>query len=76
MHLSVSSITIMVLSLHYVFVSKSTDENECEEMPDACGKHTTCFNTNGSYYCQCSTGFREVKGLVNFTGLTGQCLGE
>ncbi|XP_078134496.1 adhesion G protein-coupled receptor E5 isoform X2 [Sander vitreus] len=47
------------------------DTNECEEDPRQCGEDTKCFNTNGSFYCQCSQGFRNVDGMVNFTD--GQC---
>ncbi|XP_053531034.1 adhesion G protein-coupled receptor E1 [Ictalurus punctatus] len=41
------------------------DEDECEDEP--CGKSATCFNTQGSYYCQCVTGFWINKDKVNFT---------
>ncbi|XP_040001135.1 adhesion G protein-coupled receptor E5 [Xiphias gladius] len=50
------------------------DIDECKELPEPCGKHAECFNTNGSFYCQCKSGFRNFKGEVNFTGLSGQCL--
>ncbi|XP_071401630.1 adhesion G protein-coupled receptor E5-like [Centroberyx affinis] len=46
------------------------DENECEEHQIRCGNHTRCFNTVGSYYCQCLPGFR---GPENFTVINGRC---
>ncbi|XP_065810057.1 adhesion G protein-coupled receptor E5 [Labrus bergylta] len=49
------------------------DENECSENTDQCGKHTKCFNTLGSFYCQCLEGYKNTKGAANFTGLSGQC---
>ncbi|XP_033480302.1 adhesion G protein-coupled receptor E5 [Epinephelus lanceolatus] len=49
-----------------------TDVDECEEQKP-CGKYSHCFNTNGSYYCQCKSGFRNLgTGGVNFT-LGGHC---
>ncbi|XP_070684424.1 adhesion G protein-coupled receptor E5-like [Pempheris klunzingeri] len=53
--------------------SECVDTNECEDDPGPCGKRTQCFNTVGSYYCQCQSGFIHVRGLVNFTGTDGQC---
>ncbi|KAI3352950.1 hypothetical protein L3Q82_019517, partial [Scortum barcoo] len=47
--------------------------DECEEISEKCGPHTQCFNTNGSFYCQCESGFRNVKMNVNFTAVDGQC---
>ncbi|XP_017309583.1 adhesion G protein-coupled receptor E2 isoform X3 [Ictalurus punctatus] len=41
------------------------DKDECEDEP--CGKNAACFNTQGSYYCQCVTGFRIKEHKVNFT---------
>ncbi|CAJ1053201.1 adhesion G protein-coupled receptor E1 [Xyrichtys novacula] len=52
---------------------KCIDNDECVENPDPCGKHTKCFNTNGSFYCQCLEGYKSIGGAVNFTGLSGQC---
>ncbi|XP_060755265.1 adhesion G protein-coupled receptor E5 isoform X3 [Neoarius graeffei] len=45
------------------------DEDECEE--NICGEHAVCFNTRGSYYCQCKNGF--TSRTANFTATTGQC---
>lgn len=64
------------IDLLYVLVSKSTDVNECKEIPEPCGSHANCFNTNGSYYCQCKSGFENEFGPVTFTGIDGQCKGE
>ncbi|XP_028256735.1 CD97 antigen-like isoform X2 [Parambassis ranga] len=50
---------------------KCVDINECQEHP--CGNHSKCFNTNGSYYCQCQDGFRNIHGSKNFTMIKGQC---
>ncbi|XP_028300718.1 CD97 antigen isoform X2 [Gouania willdenowi] len=47
------------------------DINECLE--NLCGNHSNCFNTNGSYYCQCKQGFKNYRGNFNFTQLNGQC---
>ncbi|XP_048846739.1 adhesion G protein-coupled receptor E5-like [Brienomyrus brachyistius] len=47
------------------------DFDECEDSMDICGKNTTCFNTVGSYYCQCVSGFTSKT--KNFTATTGQC---
>ncbi|KAM8878297.1 adhesion G protein-coupled receptor E5 [Spinachia spinachia] len=47
------------------------DENECAQ--GLCGNNTRCINTYGSFTCQCKPGYREMKGLINFT-LEGQCI--
>ncbi|XP_077381445.1 adhesion G protein-coupled receptor E5-like [Festucalex cinctus] len=52
--------------------SKCVDVDECNDA-GLCGKNTKCINTNGSYYCQCEDGFRNIYGSVNFTGVDGQC---
>ncbi|KAL6460545.1 hypothetical protein MHYP_G00305110 [Metynnis hypsauchen] len=49
------------------------DEDECEDKELYCGKHAVCYNTNGSYYCQCETGYQEPSGKVNFTENTKGC---
>uniref|UniRef100_A0A8C1JV64 Si:ch211-241f5.3 n=1 Tax=Cyprinus carpio TaxID=7962 RepID=A0A8C1JV64_CYPCA len=46
------------------------DENECESDPSICGKNARCFNTVGSYYCQCHEGF-TTNSAYNFTGTDG-----
>ncbi|XP_042575715.1 adhesion G protein-coupled receptor E2 isoform X1 [Cyprinus carpio] len=45
---------------------KCVDENECESDPSICGKNARCFNTVGSYYCQCHEGF-TTNSAYNFT---------
>ncbi|KAG9337834.1 hypothetical protein JZ751_027485 [Albula glossodonta] len=49
------------------------DVNECEDPAAVCGLNASCTNTNGSFYCQCNSGFRATSGTVNFTILTGSC---
>ncbi|XP_073801119.1 uncharacterized protein isoform X1 [Danio rerio] len=53
---------------------KCEDKDECAKK-HICGKKASCFNTVGSYYCQCHTGFiPEGKPTVNFTQADGiQC---
>uniref|UniRef100_A0A8C1S5V0 Si:ch211-241f5.3 n=1 Tax=Cyprinus carpio TaxID=7962 RepID=A0A8C1S5V0_CYPCA len=46
------------------------DEDECESDPSICGKNARCFNTGGSYYCQCHKGF-TTNSAYNFTGTDG-----
>lgn len=48
------------------------DQNECDNSEEHCGKDAKCFNTNGSYYCQCLDGYQNIRGSVNFT-FDGQC---
>ncbi|XP_073328025.1 adhesion G protein-coupled receptor E5 isoform X2 [Pagrus major] len=55
---------------------KCFDINECENISENCGNHTLCFNTNGSHYCQCQSGFTNRHRKVNFTAATGQCLDD
>ncbi|XP_060940383.1 adhesion G protein-coupled receptor E5 isoform X1 [Limanda limanda] len=49
------------------------DVDECNEDPEQCGKGAKCYNTNGTYYCVCLPGFRNIAGTINFTVTTGQC---
>ncbi|KAF4073668.1 hypothetical protein AMELA_G00246060 [Ameiurus melas] len=46
------------------------DEDECEDR-ERCGPNATCFNTDGSYYCQCVTGFWINKDKIKFTADEG-----
>lgn len=64
----------MVMCFHFVF--KSTDINECSEYPLPCGNHSSCINTNGSYYCECQRGFIHSSKMVKFTQGQGQCIGK
>uniref|UniRef100_A0A3B3WP40 Uncharacterized protein n=1 Tax=Poecilia mexicana TaxID=48701 RepID=A0A3B3WP40_9TELE len=52
---------------------KCEDINECNEDAELCGKHAKCINTNGSYHCECSAGFRNERGSTKFTVTEGQC---
>lgn len=38
--------------LYYV-----VDYNECGNRTDNCSAQATCYNTNGSFYCECNSGF-------------------
>lgn len=53
----------------------SLDVNECKEH-DTCGANATCFNTNGSYYCTCNSGFALKSGASSFTGTGERCEGK
>lgn len=64
-----------VLSLHFVFVSKLTDEDECVSNVNLCGNYSTCTNTQGSFKCQCLDGYKDTGGKVTFAG-DGQCKGK
>ncbi|XP_062866442.1 adhesion G protein-coupled receptor E5 isoform X2 [Trichomycterus rosablanca] len=46
------------------------DEDECNPV-NLCGNNSRCFNTPGSYYCQCREGYTAKT--INFTAITGQC---
>ncbi|XP_071209527.1 adhesion G protein-coupled receptor E5-like [Salvelinus alpinus] len=50
------------------------DADECKEWDSAppCGSNTTCYNTQGSFYCQCLPGFVSTT-TFKFTPLTGEC---
>ncbi|XP_024914372.1 CD97 antigen isoform X2 [Cynoglossus semilaevis] len=52
---------------------KCTDIDECLDISEKCGNNTKCYNTEGSFYCQCDSGFRNINRAVNLTALTGQC---
>lgn len=49
------------------------DFDECQTDEDnpneggICGDNTQCFNTAGSFYCQCLEGFLSSLMLVNFS---------
>ncbi|XP_036907445.1 adhesion G protein-coupled receptor E5-like, partial [Sturnira hondurensis] len=44
------------------------DINECgPPWPVFCGTLASCQNTEGSYYCMCSPGYRLVSGAMNFS---------
>ncbi|XP_071209483.1 adhesion G protein-coupled receptor E5-like isoform X3 [Salvelinus alpinus] len=50
------------------------DTDECKELDNTppCGSNATCYNTQGSFYCQCLPGFKSTT-AVNFTAHTGEC---
>ncbi|KAK3532591.1 hypothetical protein QTP86_025362 [Hemibagrus guttatus] len=54
---------------HKIQDNNCTDDDECEH--HECGDTAVCYNTVGSYYCQCKPGYRAKS--VNFTAETGQC---
>ncbi|XP_026120498.1 adhesion G protein-coupled receptor E1-like isoform X2 [Carassius auratus] len=57
----------------YTFVKrKCVDIDECVTDPGLCGDHAQCFNTPGSYYCNCNEGFRSAA--ANFTATSGECI--
>lgn len=56
--------------LDYLF-SKFADINECLENPP-CGYNAICTNTDGSYLCDCKTGY-EGSG-INCTGKNYGCV--
>uniref|UniRef100_A0A8C9TNR1 Adhesion G protein-coupled receptor L4 n=1 Tax=Scleropages formosus TaxID=113540 RepID=A0A8C9TNR1_SCLFO len=43
----------------------STDDDECQNVTDICGKNANCTNTLGSYFCTCNPGFKST-GLSSF----------
>ncbi|XP_035888249.1 adhesion G protein-coupled receptor E5 isoform X2 [Phyllostomus discolor] len=44
------------------------DINECRPpLSVSCGKLAECKNTQGSYYCVCTPGYRLVSGALNFS---------
>ncbi|XP_029364516.1 adhesion G protein-coupled receptor E1 [Echeneis naucrates] len=48
------------------------DDDECEGdegQPEICGENTLCFNTRGSFYCQCADGFKSSL-TVNFSAVS------
>ncbi|XP_055366952.1 adhesion G protein-coupled receptor E1-like [Betta splendens] len=49
---------------------KCVEYDECAAYPDyssRCGENSRCFNTYGSYYCQCHDGYRSSTGHLNFS---------
>ncbi|KAJ8345314.1 hypothetical protein SKAU_G00295070 [Synaphobranchus kaupii] len=52
------------------------DTDECKANSTVCGGRAKCFNTMGSYYCLCDTGFRLESGKRNFTVPEGTCEDE
>ncbi|XP_042171242.1 adhesion G protein-coupled receptor E5-like isoform X3 [Oncorhynchus tshawytscha] len=50
------------------------DTDECKEWDSTppCGSNATCYNTQGSFHCQCQPGFISTK-TFKFTPPTGEC---
>ncbi|CDQ96189.1 unnamed protein product [Oncorhynchus mykiss] len=48
--------------------------DECKQWDSTptCGSNATCYNTYGSFYCQCQHGFRSTTSL-KFTPFAGEC---
>ncbi|MEQ2251789.1 hypothetical protein ILYODFUR_014773, partial [Ilyodon furcidens] len=43
------------------------DKDECQiGASKICGKHTTCYNTYGSYYCTCLAGYSPSNNMMAF----------
>ncbi|XP_043088233.1 adhesion G protein-coupled receptor E5 [Puntigrus tetrazona] len=55
---------------------KCIDDDECESIPDICGKHATCFNTIGSYFCQCDKGFTPTHNFTQDDSINCQDINE
>ena len=49
-----------------------TDINECTKLPSFCHRNANCTNANGSYSCQCLTGY-SGDGKVDCTGIVLLC---
>ncbi|XP_072299263.1 adhesion G protein-coupled receptor E5 [Eucyclogobius newberryi] len=50
----------------------SEEEDDDPEFVGPCGENTNCFNTNGSFFCQCKKGFRTATKAVNFTASSSE----
>uniref|UniRef100_A0A3B4E0I7 Si:ch211-241f5.3 n=1 Tax=Pygocentrus nattereri TaxID=42514 RepID=A0A3B4E0I7_PYGNA len=49
-------------------------EDECEYKEDYCGKNAVCYNTIGSYYCPCETGYQGISGkMTEICGPSSKC---
>ena len=48
--------------LYYTLNILTADINECATNRDDCGVNSDCFNTPGSFQCNCKTGFQEDDG--------------
>ncbi|XP_025059775.1 adhesion G protein-coupled receptor E3-like [Alligator sinensis] len=40
--------------------------DECKRFPNICGQSAQCTNTNGSYHCECKTGYIPSTGIGNW----------
>ena len=58
---------VLLLSIHV-----HTDIDEC--LMGTSGCQQLCFNTNGSYYCQCNTGYRLMNDNSSCDGMYSYCI--
>ena len=71
--LMMTAMLVMVCLMKYIrshcafYDNYTPDVNECELSTDLC--HHTCFNTVGSYLCDCNVGY-----MLNSQGVT--CIGK
>ena len=49
--------TTLRIAINFL-INNIVDVNECTESSDLCGVNAECRNTDGSYYCQCLSGYR------------------
>lgn len=82
--------TVLMLELLFILKSVSSslctnglnpsrgdcdDTDECElSSLVRCGNHADCINTQGSFYCLCFPGYKEMSNKKKFTVFSGQCL--
>lgn len=58
-----------------VFAFVLIDINECSAANHRCSNISTCFNTLGSYNCECHEGYEPVESIAESTDLT-TCRGK
>ena len=46
-----------------------TDFNECESGTPLCDENAFCINTDGSFYCNCHTGYTGSGDIGNCHGI-------
>lgn len=50
-----------------------TDFNECESGTPLCDENAFCINTDGSFYCNCHTGYSGSGDIGNCYGILTLC---